>query len=116
MPPLLAVKPLHTLLRTYSTKGSPRRRRPLDHANDKKNDILFVPAKGEDGARLARDLKMLLEESEGRWRLTEDGKGIERGFRFKSFDSAWVTGRHTHIFHLPPTGIISVLLILGIFD
>ncbi|MCJ1427457.1 hypothetical protein MMC29_005360 [Sticta canariensis] len=85
MLPLLAPKPLHKLLRTYSTRGSSITEPLVDT-----NKIRFVPAQGEDEARLARKLNVLLEERGGRWRLAEDGKGIERCFRFKTFDSAWV--------------------------
>lgn len=92
MPPLLAPIPLHILLRTYSTRGS-----SITEPLGDTNKIRFFPAQGEDEARLTRKLNVLLEERGGRWRLTEDGKGIERCFRFKTFDSAWVTGRHSHI-------------------
>lgn len=90
MPLLLALKALPVLLRTYSTSG-----RGITELDPRK--IRFVPAQGEDQVNLARKLDMLLEERRGRWRLTEDGKGIERCFRFKTFDSTWVTGRYTII-------------------
>lgn len=90
MPLLLSLKALPVLLRTYSTSG-----RGITELDPHK--IRFVPAQGEDQVNLARKLDMLLEERRGRWRLTEDGKGIERCFRFKTFDSTWVTGRYTII-------------------
>lgn len=113
MPPLLALKPLHTLLRTYNISGSSitgfvPHRRPLGDTNDNKT-IRFFSAQSEDEAHLARKLHVLLEESGGRWRMTEGGKGIERCFRFKTFDSAWVTGHYTHI-PVTPNGDISTYI------
>lgn len=43
-------------------------------------------SEGSDEPRLNQELKELL----GRWRLTEDGQGIERSFKFKTFAKTWV--------------------------
>ncbi|KIN07752.1 hypothetical protein OIDMADRAFT_108671 [Oidiodendron maius Zn] len=36
-----------------------------------------------------RDLAPLLKENGGKWELIETGKGLERGFKFKTFKKTW---------------------------
>ncbi len=43
---------------------------------------------GEDVDSLARETTRLV--AEGRWQLCNDGKGLEREFRFKTFKATWV--------------------------
>lgn len=38
-----------------------------------------------------RDLAPLLKENGGKWELIETGKGLERGFKFKTFKKTWVS-------------------------
>lgn len=44
-------------------------------------------AEGSDEPRLTKELEGLLSN---RWALTEDGQGIERSFKFKTFAKTWV--------------------------
>lgn len=46
---------------------------------------------GEDAKQMAEQLKPLLAENGGRWTLTEDGKGLERDVKFKTFKTTWVS-------------------------
>lgn len=43
-------------------------------------------AEGSDEAALANDLDSLVP---GKWTLTDDGQGIERSFKFKTFAKTW---------------------------
>ncbi|KAL1874532.1 hypothetical protein Daus18300_003551 [Diaporthe australafricana] len=42
-------------------------------------------SEGSEEPRLTQELDALL----GRWKLTEDGQGIERSFKFKTFAKTW---------------------------
>ncbi|GAB7355072.1 hypothetical protein MBLNU459_g5661t2 [Dothideomycetes sp. NU459] len=44
---------------------------------------------GEDEAKVSSQATALTGSGGGRWRLTDDGKGLERGFRFKTFKATW---------------------------
>lgn len=44
-------------------------------------------AEGSDEPRLTKELDELLSN---RWKLTADGQGIERSFKFKTFAKTWV--------------------------
>lgn len=44
---------------------------------------------GSDTSQLTSILNTLLSPT-GRWSLSEGGRGVERGFKFKSFKAAWV--------------------------
>jgi 4a-hydroxytetrahydrobiopterin dehydratase len=46
------------------------------------------PSAGEDPEVLARQTTELIDH--GRWRLCNDGKGLERLFKFKTFKATWV--------------------------
>ena len=52
-----------------------------------KSDIR--PSKGEDGDALTEQATSLVDK--GRWKLCNDGKGLERQFKFKTFKATWVT-------------------------
>jgi len=54
------------------------------------------PSRGEDVEDLTRQVTALVDK--GKWRLCNDGKGLEREFRFKGFQSTWVSGRHLPAF------------------
>lgn len=43
---------------------------------------------GADVEQVSKEATSLVET--GKWTLCLDGKGIERGFKFKGFKSAWV--------------------------
>lgn len=44
-----------------------------------------------DPAQAAAELAPLLRGSGGRWTVIESGKGVERGFRFRTFKKTWVS-------------------------
>jgi 4a-hydroxytetrahydrobiopterin dehydratase len=46
------------------------------------------PSSGDDATTLATEATRLIDH--GRWRLCNDGKGVEREFRFKTFKATWV--------------------------
>ena len=45
---------------------------------------------GQDTEEISAKLKALMDDSGGRWSLTSDGKGLERAFHFKTFNTTWV--------------------------
>ncbi|RDW61519.1 hypothetical protein BP5796_11411 [Coleophoma crateriformis] len=47
-------------------------------------------AANSNPAHLERQLSPLLKENGGRWTLTSEGNGVERGFKFKGFKKCWV--------------------------
>ena len=49
-----------------------------------------VFSEGENHDQLANDMATLL--ANGRWVLSDDRKGIERRFQFKTFNKTWVSG------------------------
>ena len=49
----------------------------------------IVPSAGEDAEVLARQTTELVEQ--GRWKLCNGGKGVERWVVFKTFGAAWVS-------------------------
>lgn len=46
------------------------------------------PSKDEDSDSLARDVTKLVDN--GRWTVCNEGKGLERQFKFKTFKATWV--------------------------
>lgn len=46
-------------------------------------------SEGSDEALLTKDLDSL--RANNRWTLTQDGQGIERSFKFKTFAKTWVS-------------------------
>ncbi|KAF1347870.1 transcriptional coactivator/pterin dehydratase [Delphinella strobiligena] len=46
-------------------------------------------AKGEDETKLADEALALTVEGGGKWRLTGDGRGLERTFLFGGFGATW---------------------------
>ncbi|PHH50627.1 Pterin-4-alpha-carbinolamine dehydratase 2 [Ceratocystis fimbriata CBS 114723] len=48
-------------------------------------------AEGQDAEGLRAQVRHLLEDGggAGRWRLSADRSGVERGFKFKTFGKAW---------------------------
>lgn len=47
------------------------------------------PSAGEDPGALVAKATELVDQ--GKWQLCNDGKGLERGFKFKTFKSTWVS-------------------------
>ena len=52
------------------------------------NDI--SSSEGEDSNGLANEATALIDG--GRWQLCNNGKGLERQFKFKTFKATWVGG------------------------
>lgn len=46
------------------------------------------PSQGEDADSLVQDVTKLVDN--GRWKICNEGKGLERQFRFKTFKATWV--------------------------
>lgn len=65
---------MSSLSRTYSSKS--------------RSHLSISP--GHDKEEISNRLDSLLDDSGGRWTLTSDGKGLERAFHFKTFNSTWV--------------------------
>ncbi|KAK6007996.1 hypothetical protein QM012_004810 [Aureobasidium pullulans] len=51
--------------------------------------IRFQCSAGEDEEHLSRNAIALTAEGGGRWKVTDDNKGLERTFRFKTFKATW---------------------------
>lgn len=66
---------------------------------------------GYDPEQGTRDLAPLLRENGGKWSVIESGKGVERGFKFKTFKKTWVCISH-FLLSLSPGSVRS--LVLGI--
>ncbi|RMY77341.1 hypothetical protein D0862_13575 [Hortaea werneckii] len=50
-----------------------------------------------DQEALVQETSQLVENG-GRWRLCREGRGIERGFKFKTFKTTWVCFVHFFFF------------------
>ena len=48
----------------------------------------ITPSKGEDNDELVKQVTTLVDG--GRWTLCNEGKGLERQFKFKTFKATWV--------------------------
>ena len=48
-------------------------------------------SEGQNEEELLRKLQSLLTDNGGLWKLTADGKGLERPFHFKTFNRTWVS-------------------------
>jgi hypothetical protein len=46
------------------------------------------PSRGENTEELTKETTALVDS--GRWKLWDNGKGLERQFRFKTFKATWV--------------------------
>lgn len=47
------------------------------------------PAEGEDPQTLATEVTQLVSSKQ--WQICNNGKGLERDFRFKAFNATWVS-------------------------
>ena len=69
-----------------------RRGRKPQHCNSKSNrmahDIAF--SANADHEQLSKAIQRLVLPN-GKWILCNDGRGVERSFRFKTFKAAWVS-------------------------
>lgn len=48
----------------------------------------ITASQGEDASDLAQQATSLVDE--GRWSICNNGKGLERQFKFKTFKATWV--------------------------
>lgn len=55
-----------------------------------KTSIMGFKAKFAEGSDEASLLKEVESLSSNRWAVTEDGQGIQRSFKFKTFAKTWV--------------------------
>jgi len=60
-----------------------------------------------DPAQGNQDLAPLLKSNGGKWTLIESGKGVERGFKFKTFKKTWVRSSCSY-FLSPSFGSLSL--------
>lgn len=51
----------------------------------------FQFSAGEDEEQLSRSATALTTTGGGRWKPTDDNRGLERTFRFKTFKATWVS-------------------------
>ncbi|CAD0088581.1 unnamed protein product [Aureobasidium mustum] len=51
--------------------------------------VRFQYSAGEDEEQLGRNAIALTKEGGGRWKVTDDNRGLERTFRFKTFKATW---------------------------
>jgi len=64
------------------------------------------PSRGENTEELTTQTTALVDR--GRWGLWENGKGLERQFRFKTFKATWVCTNCMMLIH-SSTPILSIL-------
>lgn len=58
--------------------------------SQQQSSVRFEYSAGEDEEQLSRNAAALTTESGGRWKVTDDKRGLERTFRFKTFKATWV--------------------------
>lgn len=63
-------------------RGFPNTARTMVSASD------ISPSRGENTDELTSQTTALVDS--GRWKLWDNGKGLERQFRFKTFKATWV--------------------------
>jgi hypothetical protein len=59
--------------------------------NMKRRMTTAVYSEGEDIEHISKELARLIHRTERNWALSENGKGLERSFKFKSFKTTWVS-------------------------
>ena len=68
----------------------------------KRTLVISANESKESAAKLQNDVSTLLER---KWRLTADGKGVERVVRFRTFGDCWVSSNLSCLFYLFETTI-----------
>ena len=56
------------------------------------------PSSGEDPENLAKETTELVDH--GHWQLCNNGKGLERVFKFKTFKATWVSGADARLYDM----------------
>lgn len=61
------------------------------------SSVRFQFSADEDEEQLGRNANALTIEGGGKWKVTDDNRGLERTFRFKTFKATWVCEKHTFL-------------------
>ncbi|KEQ71790.1 transcriptional coactivator/pterin dehydratase [Aureobasidium namibiae CBS 147.97] len=61
----------------------------MSSSSQRQSTVRFQFSAGEDEEQLGRDAASLTTGGQGRWRVTDDNRGLERTFRFKTFKATW---------------------------
>lgn len=64
-------------------------------SSQQQSSVRFEYSAGEDEEQLGRNAVALTTEGGGRWKVTDDNRGLERTFRFKTFKATWVCEERT---------------------
>jgi len=64
--------------------------RAMSSSSQQQSAVRFQYSAGEDEEQLGRDAAALTTGGQGRWKVTDDNRGLERTFRFKTFKATWV--------------------------
>lgn len=59
-------------------------------SSESRSAARFQYSAGENEEQLGRQATALTTEGGGRWTATNDNRGLERTFRFKTFKATWV--------------------------
>ncbi|KAG9989902.1 transcriptional coactivator/pterin dehydratase, partial [Aureobasidium melanogenum] len=57
--------------------------------SQQQSSVRFLCSAGEDEEQLGRNAIALTTTGGGRWKVTDDKRGLERTFRFKTFKATW---------------------------
>jgi hypothetical protein len=66
-------------------------------SSQQQSSVRFLCSAGEDEEQLGRKAIALTTTGGGRWKVTDDKRGLERTFRFKTFKATWVSGDRTSL-------------------
>ncbi|KAG9533712.1 hypothetical protein KCU73_g1025, partial [Aureobasidium melanogenum] len=58
-------------------------------SSQQQSSVRFLCSAGEDEEQLGRKAIALTTTGGGRWKVTDDKRGLERTFRFKTFKATW---------------------------
>lgn len=96
---------LSPLSRCPSARGSNLQKKSFHHIPRKmlRKEQLVISS-DSDAATVLTDASTLVDD--GRWTLCNEGKGVERSFKFKGFKAAWVCD------HLPQATMDKIILII----
>ena len=64
--------------------------RAMSSSSQSSSAVRFEYSAGEDEEQLGRNATALTTRGGGRWKVTNDNRGLERTFRFKTFKATWV--------------------------
>ncbi|KAG9715978.1 hypothetical protein KCU75_g23617, partial [Aureobasidium melanogenum] len=58
-------------------------------SSQQQSSVRFECSAGEDEEQLGRNAIALTTAGGGRWKVTDDKRGLQRTFRFKTFKATW---------------------------